>query len=283
MVAHVPQRAGLVRLSHCHAARRNMSLLDLPPWNVSLALLAWLVLLTLLPWWLGLSLLLATSVLLLFLPRLPEAQARRLRWSLRWGLPGMLLSLQRGLGGDALAWTIALLGALAGYMLIVGLELWLDRGLQREPLAPPRPQGVAAPGAADEWPARIMHSAIGPPAELIELEVPCWQDQGDDLADPWGGYAHYDAGAFVFAAGRRLHGVAARACFSPDGRWFAASLARGSGVLLWDRRYDREHALRRWLLAGWYQEQPWLQRRPETPPCALHQVLGADEADADET
>jgi hypothetical protein len=127
-----------------------------------------------------------------------------------------------------------------------------------------------------------MHSALGPPVEIIELDVPQWQDADDDLPDPWGGQARYVNGGYEFAGRRRIDGVAARACFSPDGRWFAAPVARGSGVLLWDRRHDREHRLRRWLLAGWYREQPWLQRRPETPPCALHQVLGTDEVTDDE-
>lgn len=257
-----------------------MTLLELPPWNVVLGLVAWLLLLAFLPWWLGLSLLLAmTTMLLLLQQRLGEEHARWLRWGLRWGLPGMLLSLQRALGGDALAWTIALLGALTGYMLVVGLELWLDRGLVREPLhAPATPEA----GTATEWPEQLMHSAIGPPVELIELEVPQWQDADGELPDPWGGHARYVDGGYVFA-GRQIDGVGARACFSPDGRWFAAPTARGSGVLLWDRRHDREHRLRRWLLAGWYREQPWLQRHPEAPPCALHQVLGTDEVvDADD-
>lgn len=279
MAAHVPQCPRLVWLGCApHAA---MSLLDLPPWNVVLGLVAWLLVLALLPWWLGLSLLLAMTVMLLSLrARLSDEHTHWLRWGLRWGLPGMLLSLQRALGGDALAWTIALLGALAGYMLVVGLELWLDRDLVREPLQPPGTQGTGATAA--EWPARIMQSALGPPVELIELDAPQWQDADDDLPDPWGGHARYVDGGYEFAGRRRLEGVADRACFSPDGRWFAAQVTRGPGVLLWDRRHDREHRLRRWLLAGWYREQPWLQRRPETPPCALHQVLGTDEvADAE--
>jgi len=258
-----------------------MSLLDLPPWNVVLGLVAWLLVLAFLPWWLGLSLLLAMTVMLLFLrARLPDEHARLLRWGLRWGLPGMLFALQRALGGDALAWTIALLGALTGYMLVVGLELWLDRDLVREPLQPASTPETTAPAA--EWPERLMHSALGPPVEIIELDVPQWQDADDDLPDPWGGQARYVNGGYEFAGRRRIDGVAARACFSPDGRWFAAPVARGSGVLLWDRRHDREHRLRRWLLAGWYREQPWLQRRTETPPCALHQVLGTDEVTDDE-
>lgn len=258
-------------------------LLRPPSWHVALALVAWLLLLALLPWWLGLSLLLALAAILLHLySGLPAGQARTLRWGLRWGLPGMLLSLQRALGGDALAWTIALLGALAGYMLVVGLELWLDRGVVHAPQTPPGAGDAGSPGMA-EWPERVMSSAMGPPAELIELEVPQWRDADGDLSDPWGGHAGYDGRGYRFQGDRRLDGVDGRACFSPDGRWFAAPLVRARGVLLWDRRRDREHRLRGWLLAGWYREQPWLQRRAEAPPCTLQQVLGADEVAADDT
>lgn len=250
-----------------------------PSWNVALALVAWLVLLAILPWWLGLSLLLALVAMLLLLhASLSAGHARKLRWGLRWGLPGVLLSLQRALGGDVLAWTFALLGALAGYMLIVGLELWLDRDVVRRPRARPAVGDAGTPGAT-EWPEQLMSSAMGPPVEIIELEVPQWRDAGDGLPDPWGGQVSYGGRDYLFSGDRHLHGVDRRACFSPDGRWFAAPFARGKGVLLWDRRHDREHRLRGWLLAGWYREQPWLQRRDEAPPCTLQQVLGADDAD----
>lgn len=254
-----------------------MNLLPPPSWKVALALIGWLLLLAILPWWLGLSLLFALALALLLLqPRLRGEHARKLRWGLRWGLPGMLLALQRALGGDVVAWTFALLGALAGYMLVVGLELWLDRDTVHQPQVAQDTRDGESAALASEWPAQVMSSAIGPPAELIELEVPQWRAAGDDLSDPWGGHACYSDGGYVFTGSRRVDGVDGRACFSPDGRWFAAPVARAKGVLLWDRRHDREHRLRGWLLAGWHNEQPWLQRRAEAPPCTLQHVLGAD-------
>ena len=260
-----------------------MNLLGPSSWRMALALVAWLLLLVILPWWLGLSLLLAVAAMLLLLQaRLLGEHARKLRWGLRWGLPGMLLSLQRALGGDALAWIIVLLGALAGYMLIVGLELWLDRAAVHEPQASEGARAGLPAAATAEWPVQLMSSAIGPPAELIELEVPQWRDAGEDLSDPWGGHARYGDGGYVFAGDRRIDGVEGQACFSPDGRWFAAPIARAKGVLLWDRRQDWEHRLHGWLLAGWYSEQPWLQRRVEAPPCTLQQVLGADDPPTDD-
>lgn len=255
-----------------------MNLLRPPSWKVVLALVAWLLLLVIVPWWLGLSLLVAVAAMLVLLQaRLLGEHARKLRWGLRWGLPGMLLSLQRALGGDVLAWTIALLGALAGYMLVVGLELWLDRDTGHPPQVAGGPRDTASPPVAAEWPEQVMASAIGPPGEVIELEVPQWQDAGADLSDPWGGYARYGNGRYLFAGDRRIDGLEGRACFSPDGRWFAAPVSHARGILLWDRRHDREHRLRGWLLAGWHAEQPWLQRHAEAPPCILQQVLGAED------
>ncbi|MEO8747456.1 MAG: hypothetical protein ABI379_07350 [Rhodanobacter sp.] len=255
-----------------------MNLLHPPSWKVALALLAWLLVLAILPWWLGLSLLLAlVAMLLLLRARLLGEHAGTLRWGLRWGLPGMLLSLQRALGGDVLAWTMALLGALAGYMLVVGLELWLDRDTIREPRTAPTARDAELPEAQAEWPARVMSSALGPPAELIELQLPQWHEAPGDLSDPWGGRARFSDGGYLFDGDRRIDNVEGRACFSPDGRWFAAPVVRARGILLWDRRHDRERRLRGWSLAGWYGEQPWLQRHAEAPPCTLQQVLGAED------
>ncbi len=261
-----------------------MNLQQLPPWNVALSLLTWLLVLTLLPWWLGLSLLLALVVLLLSGLRLADNYSTSLRNGLRWGLPGMLFALQRALGGDALAWGVALLGALVGYMLIVGLELWLDRAAPHL-LDPSGAAGEAASAVdvATEWPARMMSSAIGPPAEIITLEVPQWHATAEDLPDPWGDQVQYRDAGYRFAGGRRIEGVAACACFSTDGRWFAARLPRAHGVLLWDRRNDRLHRLRDWQLAGWYREQPWLQRTADAAPCTLPHVLGEDAVDSSAT
>ena len=136
-----------------------------PGWNIVLPLLAWMVLLALLPWWLGLPLLFAlAAVVLLLQHRLAAGHAASIRRGLRWGLPGVLFALQRTLGGDAFAWGAALLGALAGYTLLAGLEAWLDRGQRRDPSAALSP----------EWPELAM-APIGPAAEIIELQLPAWQ------------------------------------------------------------------------------------------------------------
>ncbi len=261
-----------------------MNLQQLPPWRVLLPLTAWLGLLAVLPWWSGLSLLCAlVAALLLLGARLDDEHAATLRRALRWGLPGVLFALQRALGGDAVAWGAALLGALAGYMLIVALELWLDRDSARPKAAAGTttvlisgPVDPPPPAAASEWPARVMVSAIGPPAEIITLQPPQWQAGDAALPDPWGDQTQYQDGGYRFIGKRRVDGVEPRACFSPDGRWFAAELARSRGILLWDRRGDRTHRLRGWQLAGWYREQPWLQRDVDAAPRPLAHVLGED-------
>lgn len=258
-----------------------MNLQRLPPWKIGLALAAWLVALALLPWWLGLSLLLALVVLLLSGLRLTDGHAASMRNGLRWGLPGVLFALQRALGGDLLAWGVALLGVLAGYTLIFGLEQWLDRHVPRV-VDPVDPAQGAAPAAdvQTEWPAQVMSSAMGPPAEIITLEVPAWQTT-QDLTDPWGHQARYREGGYGFVGDRRIEGVEACACFSPDGRWFAARMPRARGVVLWDRRHDRVHRLRGWQLAGWHREQPWLQRDADAPPRTLQHVLGEGDVQTD--
>ncbi len=261
-----------------------MNLQQLSSWNVVLSLTVWLVVLALLPWWLGLSLLLALVVVLLLLDtRLAGDHAVALRSGLRWGLPGVLFALQRTLGGDALAWGAALLGALAGYMLIVGLEAWLDRGVSHAAAPSVSSMTVAVPAidASTEWPARVMSSAIGPPAEIIALEAPLWQTTTNEVPDPWGDQAQYHDAGYRFAGDRRIEDVDACACFSPDGRWFAARMLGARGVLLWDRRHDRVHRLRGWHLAGWYREQPWLQRNVDAVPRTLQHVLGEDDVETD--
>lgn len=261
-----------------------MNLQQLPPWNVALSLMAWLVAMALLPWWLGLALLLTLVVLLLAGLRRLDVYASSMRNGLRWGLPGVLFALQRALGGDALAWGAALLGVLTGYMLIVGLELWLDRATPRllDPLGA-APDVAPAIGGAAEWPERLMSSAMGPPVEIITLEPPLWHTTTDDLPDPWGNQVQYHDAAYRFVGDHRIEGVEACACFSLDGRWFAARLQHARGVLLWDRRHDRVHRLRGWQLAGWYHEQPWLQRDVDAAPRTLQHVLGEDALESSAT
>ncbi|KZC25021.1 hypothetical protein RHOFW104T7_05790 [Rhodanobacter thiooxydans] len=239
-----------------------------PAWRAVLPLAAWLILLALLPWWLGLSLLLALAIAVTVLQRrLADEDAALIRRALRWGLPGMLFALQRTLGGDAFAWGAALLGALAGYTMLAGLEAWLDRELRRAPAAP-----------FAEWPELAM-APIGPAAEIIELQPPAWQLATGGLPDPLGGGVAHRDGAYVFEIGERIAGADAPVAFSPGGRWFAAQLRHGRGVLLWDRQRERQHRLRGWRLDGWYREQPYLVRRDGDMPLALATVLGGDDAD----
>lgn len=237
-----------------------------PRWLYGLLWLAWLALV---PWWLGLPLLLAiVAALLIPTPRL-TAQAPMLRQALRWGLPGMLLALQRGLGGNALAWAVALLGALAGFTLLAGLEAWLDRGRHRA--------GAIALPAPPEWPASVS-GPVGPPAAIIELARPCWQPAGAGLSDPRGGVARWQAtdpphGRWQLGDGRPLDNALPRGSFSPGGRWFATP-TEGRGLLLLDREHDRLCHLRGWQLSGWHAEQPWLMRGEHAAPVPLRDVPG---------
>lgn len=238
-------------------------------WNPLLPALAWLALLALLPWWLGLPLLFAlVAVVLLLQQRLSAGHVGWIRRGLRWGLPGVLLALQRALGGDAFAWGAALLGALAGYTLLAGLEAWLDRDLRRTSMT----------SASAEWP-ELANAPIGPPAEIIELQLPIWQHADDTLIDPCGGRVEHRHGSYLFADGSVIDGVGPQLAFSPAGYWFAARTENGRGIVLWDRERNRQHRLRGWQLCGWYHEQPWLLRRDGDMPQALPAVLGQCDED----
>ncbi|HET6807382.1 MAG TPA: hypothetical protein VFH59_18255 [Frateuria sp.] len=218
---------------------------------------AWLLALAVLPWWLGLPLLLAIAAVLLFATDRLERHAPLLRRALRWGLPGVLFALQRALGGGAFAWAMALLGALAGFTLLAGLEAWLDRG---------RREQVAQPELRD-WPSLAL-APIGPTAEVVELAPPQWCE--GICPDPRGGEARWDSGRFVLADAT-VERVQAWASFSPDGRWFIARTSRG--VLLLDRDHGRDYRLRGWELCGWH-DGPWLARGTG-PAMAWREVLGS--------
>jgi len=240
-----------------------------PGWNIVLPALAWMVVLALLPWWLGLPLLLALAAAALLLQhRLADEHVALIRRGLRWGLPGVLFALQRALGGDAFAWGAALLGALAGYTLLAGLEAWLDRAQRRDPAA----------AASAEWPELAL-APIGPAAEIIELQLPVWQSADEGLIDPLAHRVEYRSGNFLFADGSGIDGVGPFAAFSPAGRWFAARMPNDRGIVLWDRERQRRHRLRGWQLCGWHREQPWLIRREGDMPLALPAVLGRDDED----
>lgn len=243
-----------------------------PALNIVLPALVWTVLLALLPWWLGLPLLLALLAVLLSLQhRLTVEHLPWCRRSLRWGLPGVLLALQRALGGDAFAWGAALLGALVGYTLLAALEAWLDRN-QR---------GVSSPAEMNsstsaEWPELAM-APIGPAAEIIELQPPLWQLAADQFADPRGGSVNFLDGTYRFADGSRIDAAGPHVGFSPAGRWLAFRTAKDHRLVLWDRERNQQHYLRGWQLCGWYREQPWLIRRDDDMPLALPAVLGRDD------
>jgi hypothetical protein len=227
--------------------------------------IAWMLLLALLPWWIDLPLLLALAAARLAHAEHALAWALGSRHALRWGLPGLLLSMLRMLGGGPRAWVLVLLAALAGFSLLMLLEGWLVRGHRRGP-APPSP----------EW-SELAMAPVGPAPAIIELQPPDWHDVDDRLADPRGGELRRDGHALVLADGTRLDGVAPRCCFDPDAHWLAVPLAPRRGLLLLDRRRGRLHRLRGWQLCGWHAGLPWLQRGGDRAPLALPHVLGHDE------
>lgn len=223
-----------------------------------------MVALAFLPWWLGLPVLLALAAVVGLLEhRLTEAHARLIRRALRWGLPGLLFALQRRLGGDVFAWGAALLGALAGYTLLAGLEAWLDRELRRAPAA----------AASPEWPELAMVPS-GPAARIIELQPVLWQSLAGSVADPLGGELVCVEGSCQFASGERVEGVGVAIAFSASGRWFVARLRDGRSLLVWDRQREQRNRLRGWQLVGWDNDQPWLSRSDHAVPQALSAALG---------
>lgn len=234
-----------------------------PEWQAVLPMLAWLAALALLPWWLGLPLLLALAAALLLQLHWPVEHATLLRRTLRWGLPGVMFALQRALGGGPFGLGAALLGALAGYTLLAGLEAWLDRDQRRAP---------AGTTTDAEWP-ELARAPVGPPARIIELRPPEWHAASPELADPRGDTLRWREGSYQFADGTQVQG-GEHFDFSPGGRWFAARPANGRRLLLCDRDLHRCHRLRGWLLCGWDGDQPWLQRREGDMPVPLDHVAG---------
>jgi hypothetical protein len=234
-----------------------------PEWKVVLPLLAWLAALALLPWWLGLPLLLGMAAALLLPAQWPMEHARRLRRGLRWGLPGVMFALQRALGGGPFGVGAALLGALAGYTMLAGLEAWLDRDLRRAP---------AGTTTDAEWP-ELAKAPIGPPARIIELIRPNWRKAVADIVDPRGGSGQWRDGDCCFADGVRIRG-GEWFDFSPEGSWLAVRPEHGRRLLLFDRDHHHGYRLRGWRLGGWDGEQPWLQRREGDMPLPLEHVPG---------
>lgn len=239
---------------------------DWPVWRYLLLAAAWLLLLAALPWWVDLALLLAAAIVLLGRPGAREGLLRRV---LRWGLPGLLLSLLRAFGGDARAWLFTLLAALVGFSLLTLLEGWLNH---RQQSAPPE---VTADGTDDrEWPSLAL-APSGPPAQIIELQLPHWQALDHPLDDPLGGELDWCGGALQLADGSLVAGVEPRCEFGSDGRWLALPLAGKPGLMLLDRRRRRRHRLRGWQLCGWHEGVPWLSRDDERGPQPVAHVLGS--------
>lgn len=244
-----------------------------PTRNTVLAIAAWLALLALLPWWFGLPLLLALAAVVALLQYRMAEYEHLIRRGLRWGLPGVLFALQRALGGDVLAWGAALLGALAGYTMLAGLEAWLDRELRRAP-----------PGSMPdtEW-LELARAPIGPPARIIELEWPVWLPAAAEFADPRGGVVHYRAGSYRFADGMHVDEACPQYGFSPAGHWFVSRDSHAHQLILCDRDRRRCHRLNGWQLCGWDGEQAWLNRRDDDMPLALDHVLGRDDPAHDDS
>lgn len=217
------------------------------------------------PWWLGLPLLLSlAAAAVLWQQRLAATHASLLRHALRWGLPGLLLSLQRFLGG-MLGVAFALLGALAGYTLLAGLDAWLDRGRKR---LPTRADDV-------EWP-QLASAPIGPPAKIIELLPPRWCSAAAGLVDPFGCHGVWQHGSYCIDDGRALDAVDDAISFSTSARWVAARMSAQQGIVLWDRQRDRRYRLRAWQLCGWHEDVAWLYRREGEMPMPLSVVLHED-------
>ncbi|WP_158883043.1 hypothetical protein [Rhodanobacter sp. L36] len=237
-------------------------------WQVVGLSLAWLVLLALLPWWLGLPLLLMLAFASLFWQhRLAVGHALLMRRALRWGLAGLLLAAARALGSDAFAWGAALLGALAGYTLLAGLEAWLDRDLRR----------ASAMSDAPEWPELAL-APIGPAAEIVELQLPFWQSPMDGQIDPAHAFPTHRNGFLHFSDGTRIS--ARDIQFSVSERWIVMRETPTRGVVLWRRGAAQPHRLRSWQLAGWHCDEPWFFRNERQMPVTLDVVLNRDHAHA---
>lgn len=233
-------------------------------WRRQIGFALWLLALALLPWWLGLPLLLGIVAALLVGAERMQPFASTLR-----------LALKRWLGGDALAWTIAAVVALAGFTLLAGLESWLDRARRREAA-----QADAEASRTDEWPELALAPLrVGGIVELAPVQWHALDEAANDsLDDGRGGRVRYRRepgfAGYVFDDGSRVEALPGRLCVSPCGRWLA--LEAPPGVLLWDRDLKQLHRLRRSRLCGWHDESPWLQGSDAGMPLPLREALGRE-------
>ena len=229
---------------------------------------AWMGVMALLPWWMGLPLWLLLGLGAVMFHQRIEHYAELSRRGLCWGLPGLLFAAQRALGGNLLAWGVALLGALVGCSLIALMESLLDRRVTRSQAATVTP----------EW-SELAMAPIGPPAHIIELARVTWNEARTEFVDPDGDPVRFEArddgrGRYVFAQGRVIERASPHYCYGPDGRWFSARLVGERGDILWDRQSDHVHRLAGWMLCGWEGGRPWLARGANGVPTPLHEVLG---------
>jgi hypothetical protein len=253
--AHVPQRQGVVRLSHSRSLRG---------WSVWLLAIAWMLLLACLPWWIDLPLLLGCAA----------AQLTRLhryhgitRSALRWGFAGLLVAVYRALQVHPSALTLTLLVALVGFSLLVLFESWQDH-------KPERNAAVAA--ASPEWRDMAMRP-VAPSAKLIELQPPVWLslDEKEEAICTdvrWLREGRWRVGENVF-----IDHVEPRMSMAPEQGWLAFLLTQRRGVVLYDRATQRKYPLRGWQLYGWHAGEAWLSRSEDQPPIALSHVLGLDQ------
>ena len=230
----------------------------------------WLIALALLPWWLGLPLLLGiAAVLLVGVERLQPFHAT-LRLALRWGLPGTMLALAHWIDEPALAWTVAAVGALAGFTLLAGLESWLDRERRKHPST------AATAEAGAEWPELAL-APVRAGCGIVELIPPQWQPADTSDAEDVRYLQEPGFAGYAFADGTRIATPPARRAAAPGGRWLAWELRQG--VLLWDGERRRTYRLRRRHLCGWYEGQPWLQGGEADMPVPLREALGRERDD----
>ncbi|WP_109124157.1 hypothetical protein [Dyella sp. C11] len=227
----------------------------------------WTVFVALLPWWAGLPLVLLSAAGAVAFDRRIVRYAEWCRRTLRWGLPGLLFAVQRALGGDLIAWGAALLGALAGFSLVVLMESLLDHRVRR----------TQAAQASPEW-SELALAPVGPPAHIIELARIEWREIAGEFSDGTLA-ARFEAtdaehGRYVFGQGQTIDRASPRFCISPGGRWFVANMSGGRGEILWDRQHGHMHRLAGWQLSGWEHDQPWLARGSDGVPVSLHEVLG---------
>jgi hypothetical protein len=258
--AHVPQRKGVVRLSHAALLRR---------WPGLILAIAWALLLACVPWWIGVPLLLALAIVQLArVPRL-RAYNEPMRRALRWGLVGVLIAAYRAFGGHALGLTYTLLAALVGFSLLVLLESWQ----QRKPL-----RNAAIAAESPEWHEMAL-APVGPAAVIIDIEPATWNTSVEFSGDATFHVERIDDDRYRIGERIDISQVEPHMSLSKGQRWAAWPMVAGRGLVLYDRAREKVFRLRGWKLFGWHGDEAWLTRSDDQPPVALSHVLGQDYID----